>query len=64
MRKQWGFDVYALVTPKGAIVRHIEGSSLAPMLFRSRWEAAKMAKQVGVGSEVIRVDVTVKRRFR
>ena len=64
MRKAWQFKTYAVVTAKGAIVRHIEGFSLAPMLFRSKWEAAKTAQAVGLGSEVIKVDVSLKRRFR
>lgn len=64
MRKNWEFNGYAVITGKGALVRHIEGFSMAPMLFRSKWQATKTATAVQLGSEVVKVEIKMKRRFR
>lgn len=64
MRRDLEFNAFAVVTQKGSIVRHIEGYSVAPMLFRSKWEASRTAQAVGMGCSVVKVEVKIKRRLR
>lgn len=61
VKDKWKMNVWAVVTERGSLVRHLENTSIAPMLFRSRWEAIHAAKAVGLGSRAEKVEIRIRR---
>jgi len=61
VRDKWKMNVWAVVTGRGSLVRHLEKQSAAPLLFRTKAEAVRVALTIGMDSRPAKVEIRIRR---